>query len=159
MDVSCDDAMIFMKDYFAGSVATPMKDRLLAHIIECKECRKAYREWASEIGQSFNIAKHVKQIKMDIQANYVNLECRSYKAYEEHRKKVPAVAKINLSFADAARKEDYATIMNCKAIRDFVREDFDVQPGQEVVYRRFGVFMTIKIAEKIDYLEKCLRGD
>lgn len=149
--ILCDDAMMFINSYFDGSLSLRVRDHILAHLVTCKECRKAYIQRAKEIGLKFSLGKEISSVYDEFD-NMTECECRL--AYNNNN----PINKITIRYDDwerAAKTYNYGKLANSKCINDFMKENYEVPRGQENNFRKFGEYTILQMAKRLDYLEKC----
>lgn len=149
--ILCDDAMMFINSYFDGSLSLRVRDHILAHLVTCKECRKAYTQRAKEIGLKFDLCKEISSVYEEFDSD-VECECRT--EYNHYNKKGEIVARDN-NWERAAKTYNYGKLANSKCINDFMKENYEVPKGQENNFRKFGEYTILQMAKNLDYLEKC----
>ena len=147
--LTCDNCKDSLKDFFMGFLKPKEHIEVLYHLTICEECHRHYMKYASEIGFSFNLTKEVLSIyfrylhsEQDYLTELISL---GYDKYLEHY------------WSDIASQFDLTELLRVQAIKDFSKEYNDRYDDGETDYYPFYKFLTKKICQKIDHLERCFK--
>lgn len=119
--------------FIANQLSETLHNSVLEHLMECNDCFEYYCRKASSLNQRLNLDKKISMPTTDVDTFYVN-------------------------WTDAVKNNDLSALMQSKAIRDSVQENYNVADdgSEDEVFREFGLFLIKKICQKIDHLENCL---
>lgn len=137
----------FAEAFIRKEVSKKLYGEILDHLAECDDCFKYYVEKAKEMSRDIDIKQGdtIFTIKTDGE----KLEIQEPTLTE-------SVQNPYINWVEACRVTDLSVLMQAKAVRDSVKEVYDVEEGESEVFRDFGLFVIKKICQKIDHLEKCL---
>ncbi len=137
----------FTEAFIRKEVSEKLYGEILDHLTECDDCFKYYLEKVKEMSKDIDIKQ--RDTIFTIKTNREKLEISEPKLTEN-------VQNPYINWVEACKVTDLSVLMQAKAVRDSVREVYDVEEGESEIFRDFGLFVIKKICQKIDHLEKCL---
>ncbi|MCM1324171.1 MAG: hypothetical protein NC218_08410 [Acetobacter sp.] len=142
--ISCTTARHFAEAYIRGELSNKLHDEITDHITACKKCFNFYVETARDLGEIM-IVDHSdsRKIKEEKSKPVAKINRGVYNLYD--------------TWVDAAKATDLSLLMQLKAVRDSVTENYDVPEGESEIFRDFGMFIIKKICQKIDHLNACYK--
>lgn len=150
LDFSCSMVLSMKKMFFGTGVNKYVEDNIIRHLLTCKECRKAYSEYAKEVGyDKFNLITYAIHF-CEGNTDMLDSKTREYLSEVKDNK----VTRIrSQQWTRAANDFDIHRLMNMKAFRDLSIE-YNSPTGMD--YSEFMKFMALKYGKRIDHLEECL---
>ena len=150
MCFDCSLVMSFKKKFFTGSIPPGIEDKLIQHLLNCKECNAAYIDYAKSIGiKNFRVDRYA----LKFYKSHSPEECPCvYKELMKIKDEKVAEA-LSQKWTRAAIDFNITQLMQMKAFRDLSME-YDSPTLMD--YSDFYKFIAKKIAQKIDHLEVCL---
>lgn len=160
MGISCDSCRERVAEFFRKELTPEAYELCLIHMVGCDSCHKFYARYAKEKGYSFDLAKRL--IKFSNERNGL-VSPRTPNRIQELKKK--ANKKTTGTFTSsciqdrwtrAAIRYDVGELMQVQAFRDFAIEYNPKYDSGNTDFGEFYKFITKKICQKIDLLERCL---
>lgn len=160
MGISCDSCRERVAEFFRKELTPEAYELCLIHMVGCDSCHKFYARYAKEKGYSFDLAKRL--IKFSNERNGL-VSPRTPNRIQELKKK--ANKKTTEAFTSsctqdrwtrAAIRYDVGELIQVKAFRDFAIEYDPKYDSGNTDFGEFYKFITKKICQKIDLLERCL---
>ena len=160
MELNCKLVDTFMRRYFSEELSLATKDAIVSHIVNCRDCRKKYKDYAKAIGKKFNLIAEIHK---------VYLECQDGKVEPQHINKLvenETISKRVLSinkktWTDKAKERRLDDVMNVKSVREFVMdENLHVDGSEDLgVYEEYGWYVIEKKCGIIDSLENIYKQE
>lgn len=155
--INCGMCMVFVERFFTNGVTPTVKDYVLAHLLTCPECAKAYEEYAEKIGlHNFKLVDFSIEFVKD-RDKYANQ--KNIKKTSEVLNKMGYDIKMEIrshKWTDAASKMDIEKLMQLKFFRDLSQEEITYNEKDINEYYKYGKHLTLKLAKRVDHLEECL---
>ena len=150
LDFSCSMVLSMKKIFFGTGVNKIVEDKIIRHLLTCKECRRIYTEYAREIGyKKFNLITYAIQF-CEGNKDYLDSETRRYLEEVRDNKPLRVLAR---PYTHAVEVFDINKLMQLKFFRDLCNEYNS--PGQ-LDYSGFMKYIAKKWAKYVDHLEECL---
>ena len=152
MKIECNSIQILTKSYFNKSMSPSIKDVVLSHIMNCKECQKFYKKYAKDIGLEFDVKKDSAVFILE------GKTCERTKKEFDKKYGEDEIKDYELNWEYYAHKLDLKKLMNLKCVNDFTQETFEVDETDPMcieAYTAFGRFVTMELCKKVDSLERC----
>lgn len=157
MGISCEQCRERVKEFFNKELSPEVYEMCLIHMVGCDSCHKLYVKYAKEKGYSFDLAKRL--IKWSNKRDGLVSPRTPNRLLELKEKKKNANTKTSHSkdrWTHAAKQYDIEELMNVQAFRDFAVEYDPKYDKGDTDMGEFYKFMTKKICQRIDLLERCL---
>lgn len=154
--MDCSTVMTLMRVYFSGAVGWVAKDEIVSHLILCKKCKKAYKEYAKKINVNFNLIREVQKIYN---------ACEVEEVEPEHIKELVESGVISDKIVEgkhkwhqAAKEKDITTLANIKCVADFFSEDICYRdPELEDSIAKFGWYKVEEMCKTVDRLNSIFK--
>lgn len=160
MGISCEQCKERVKEFFNKELTPEVYELCLIHMVGCDNCHRFYARYAKEKGYDFDLAKRL--IKWSNKRDGL-VSPRTPDRIQELKKKTnkKTTGKFTSScthdrWTRAAIRYDVAELMQVQAFRDFAIEYDPKYDAGKTDFGEFYKFITKKICQKIDLLERCL---
>lgn len=158
MGISCEQCKERVKEFFNKELTPEVYELCLIHMVGCDDCNKFYTKYAKEKGFSFDLAKRL--IKWSNKRDGL-VSPRTPNRIKELQNKTKKSGTFTSSctkdrWTRAAIRYDVGELMHVQAFRDFAIEYDPEHDSGNTDFGEFYKFITKKICQKIDLLERCL---
>lgn len=157
MGISCEQCRERIKEFFNKELSPEVYEMCLIHMVGCDNCHRLYVKYAKEKGYSFDLAKRL--IKWSNKRDGLVSPRTPNRLLELKERKKSLSTKTSYSkdkWTYAAKRYDIEELMNVQAFRDFAMEYDPKYDSGNIDMGEFYKFMTKKICQRIDLLERCL---
>lgn len=140
MGISCDSCRERVKEFFNKELTPEAYELCLVHMVGCDSCHQFYARYAKEKGFQFDLAKRLIKFSNEIKkkSGKFTSSCTQDR------------------WTRAAIRYDVGELMQVQAFRDFAIEYDPEYDSGNTDFGEFYKFITKKICQKIDLLERCL---
>ena len=155
--INCPMCNSFVKEFFTHSISLTVRDLVIAHLLQCKECENNYALYALNIGlDKWDIKKEAKKLIMSC-GEHPEKCTHTREAYE-------LLENIKVSELQRGRYTRAVTNWNVSVLKDLQSFD-DVltavtktasETPMDDNHVAFMKYEILKIAKRIDHLEECL---
>lgn len=160
MGISCEQCKERVAEFFRKELTAEVYEMCLIHMVGCDNCHKFYSRYAREKGYTFDLAQRL--IKFSNKRRDL-VSPRTPDRMQELKKKAnkKTVGQFSSSclhdrWTRAAIRYDVSELMQVQAFRDFAIEYDPKYDSGSTDFGDFYKFITKKICQKIDLLERCL---
>lgn len=160
MGISCDSCKERVAEFFRKELTPEVYELCLIHMVGCDACHKFYARYAKEKGYSFDLAKRL--IKFSNERKGLaspRTPDRIQELKKKTNKKTTGIFTSSCTqdrWTRAAIRYDVGELMQVQAFRDFAIEYDPKYDNGNTDFGEFYKFITKKICQKIDLLERCL---
>ena len=141
--------------YFEGKTVISVTDMLLAHLLECVECRKIYKEFAK---REFNIEfDALKAAQNFISQNPIEADHKCIRKVLITRYGEEVYYGSRKNFEYAAETYNLDTLKKVKSVKDMFKEKYELTEDNVEQVIEFNKYLAKKICKNIDLLERCLK--
>ena len=167
--MECETVLKYKQSFFKRELNLEFRDNIISHLLRCKDCHDAYEEYAKSIGLVFDVVREAMKIYTEYDSEtipqssliIINNQNASTQKIKEKVKKDSNKSNRNVMdrWTTAYKLNDYSELMNVKAVRDVLNsaKNDTLDEEQAECNREFTMYITKKICQKIDHLEKCLK--
>ena len=155
MGISCEQCKERVKEFFDKELTPEVYEMCLIHMVGCDSCHRFYTNYAKQKGYSFDLARRL--IKWSNKRDGLVSPRTPNRLLELKEKKKDTKNSYSTDrWTHAAKCYDVEELMNVRAFREFSIEYDPKYDSGDVDMGEFYKFMTKKICQKIDLLERCL---
>lgn len=145
--MDCSFALQYVKAFFTGQINPTMRDKIIKHLMQCNRCKSIYTKYAKSIGLDFDIVKYAYTYSTPEDFITDAVPKKYAKVFENDENK----------YTDLAKTYNIEKLMAVKAFSDFAIEYDPKYDNGSIDYTPFYKFMTVKICQRIDHLERCYK--
>lgn len=163
--MDCKTVEYCVTAFFDNNIDVQLRYEIVCHLLKCAKCYHLYDEYAKDEHIHFDIVREVSRVEMlkrdevpEGDAIYITKR----KGNQNIEFKAPAIYKKRIQedsidrWMTAHKRNDYSELMNLKAVRDIYNAENKTKDYGDNK-RDFVNFLTKKICQKIDFLEKCFK--
>lgn len=154
-ELSCAMVQSFAKGIINRTVSDTIMDIILAHVLQCKECKKHFKMIAKDMGLKFDVKRDAAAfINNKPEARTPKTRAIFIEMYGEDE-----LEKLQPTWSYYADTFDLQKLMNLKCVNDFTQEKFEVEndPKDIECFAEFGRYITKKLCADVDKLEDCYK--
>lgn len=164
--MDCKTTEYYVSAFFDDNIDIKLRYEIVYHLLRCAKCYQIYDVYAKDIGLHFDIVREASRVQLEWQddipkGDAIYMTKRKTSSIIEFKK--PIVKKKDNPQRDAVDRwttahklNDYSELMNIKAVRDIYNtENKSKDYGDNK--KGFVDFLTKKVCQKIDFLEKCYK--
>ena len=155
--LQCNLVKTFARRYFERKLSVRVEDLILAHLLKCIDCRRAYKDFA----QTLNINFHLKEAVSNFIVNHPDARDHKYckqlfiakfgqEVYDE----------LKPSYTYYAETYDVEHLKKIQSAFDIMKEQYEFKKDDEQYIEalaEFAKYMTVEVCKKVDLLERCLK--
>lgn len=155
--LQCNLVRTFARRYFERKMSVRVEDLILAHLLKCIDCRRAYKDFAQTLNIKFNLKEAVSNFIVNHPDERDHKYCRQLfidkfgqEVYDE----------LKPSYAYYAETYDVENLKKVQSVFDIMKEKYEFQKNDEQYIERlaeFAKYMTVEVCKKVDLLERCLK--
>lgn len=155
--LQCNLVRTFARRYFERKMSTRVEDLILAHLLKCIDCRRAYKDFAQTLNIKFNLKEAVSNFIVNHPDERDHKYCKDLfiskfgqEVYDE----------LKPSYTYYAETYDVEKLKKVQSAFDIMQEKYEFQKDDEQYIERlaeFAKYMTVEICKKVDLLERCLQ--
>ena len=163
--MDCKTVEYCVTAFFEDNIDVQLRYEVVCHLLKCAECYHKYEEYAKNEKLHFDIVREVSRVEM-MRKNEIPMGGAIYitkrKDYQNIELKAPAIHRKDSKddspdrWMNAHKHHDYSELMNVKAIRDIYNTENKTKDYGDNK-KDFVDFLTKKVCQKIDFLEKCFK--
>ena len=155
--LQCNLVKTFARRYFERRLSVRVEDLILAHLLKCIDCRRAYKDFAKTLNINFNLKEAVSNFIVN------HPDAREHK-YCKHL----FIAKFGQEVYDElkpnqtyyAETYDVEKLKKVQSAFDIMQEKYEFKNDDEQYIEalaEFAKYMTVEVCKKVDLLERCLK--
>ena len=157
MGISCDSCRERVKDFFNKELTPEAYELCLVHMVGCDSCHRFYARYAKEKGFQFDLAKRLIKFSNERNGLVSPRTPDRIKKLQDKKKSGKFTSSCTQDrWTRAAIRYDVGELMQVQAFRDFAIEYDPKYDSGNTDFGEFYKFITKKICQKIDLLERCL---
>lgn len=155
--LQCNLVRTFARRYFERKISTRVEDLILAHLLKCIDCRRAYKDFAKTLDIKFNLKDAVSNFIVSHPDERDHKYCKGLfidkfgqEAYNE----------LKPSYTYYAETYDVEKLKKVQGALDIMTEGYEYQKEDEQYIEslaEFGKYMMVEVCKKVDLLERCLK--
>ena len=155
--LQCNLVKTFARRYFERKLSVRVEDLILAHLLKCIDCRRAYKDFA----QTLNINFKLKEAVSNFIVNHPDARDHKYckqlfiakfgqEVYDE----------LKPNYTYYAETYDVEHLKKVQSALDIMKEQYEFKKDDEQYIEalaEFAKYMTVEVCKKVDLLERCLK--
>ena len=141
------------KDFFKDNLSIKEKDRIFAHLLQCKNCLKSYKFYSKAVlNESFSVTEQA------INFCNANLEARLQTRSILKKTKVKGLYTINNKYESIAKEFKLSKLKDVEAVSQLFLGDETIESIKNPeLLLEFTKHLCYNICKEIDLLERCYR--
>ena len=141
------------KDFFKDNLSIKEKDKIFAHLLQCKNCLKSYKFYSKAVlNESFSVTEQA------ISFCNANLEVRLQTRSILKKTKVKGLYTINNKYESIAKEFKLSKLKDIEAVSQLFLGDETIESIKNPeLLLEFTKHLCYNICKEIDLLERCYR--
>ena len=155
--LQCNLVKTFARRYFERRLSVRVEDLILAHLLKCIDCRRAYKDFAKTLNINFNLKEAVSNFIVN------HPDAREHK-YCKHlfiaKFGQEVYDKLKPNYTYYAETYDVEELKKVQSAFDIMKEKYEFKNDDEQYIEalaEFAKYMTVKMCKNVDLLERCLK--
>nr|DAH13579.1 MAG TPA: anti-sigma factor [Caudoviricetes sp.] len=155
--LQCNLVKTFARRYFERRLSVRVEDLILAHLLKCIDCRRAYKDFAQTLNMNFNLKEAVSNFIVNHPDARDHKYCKQLfiakfgqEVYNE----------LKPSYTYYAETYDVENLKKVQGAFDIMKEKYEFKNDDEQYIEalaEFAKYMTVKMCKNVDLLERCLK--
>ena len=154
--LQCNLVKTFARRYFERKLSVRVEDLILAHLLKCIDCRRAYKDFAQTLNINFNLKGAVSNFIVNHPDARDHKYCKSL-FIAKFGQEVYDELKPNYTYY--AETYDVEHLKKVQSALDIMKEQYEFKKDDEQYIEalaEFAKYMTVEVCKKVDLLERCL---
>ena len=155
--LQCNLVKTFARRYFERKLSVRVEDLILAHLLKCIDCRRAYKDFAQTLNINFNLKGAVSNFIVN------HPDARDHKYCKQlfiARFGQEAYNELKPNYTYYAETYDVEELKKVQSAFDIMKEKYEFKEDDEQYIEalaEFAKYMTVKMCKNVDLLERCLK--
>ena len=155
--LQCNLVKTFARRYFERKLSVRVEDLILAHLLKCIDCRRAYKDFAQTLNINFNLKGAVSNFIVNHPDARDHKYCKQlfiakfgHEVYDE----------LKPNYTYYAETYDVEHLKKVQSALDIMKEQYEFKKDDEQYIEalaEFAKYMTVEVCKKVDLLERCLK--
>ena len=155
--LQCNLVKTFARRYFERRLSARVEDLILAHLLKCIDCRRAYKDFARTLNINFNLKEAVSNFIVNHPDAKEHKYCK-HLFIAKFGQEVYDELKPNYTYY--AETYDVEKLKKVQSAFDIMQEKYEFKNDDEQYIEalaEFAKYMTVEVCKKVDLLERCLK--
>ena len=155
--LQCNLVKTFARRYFERRLSVRVEDLILAHLLKCIDCRRAYKDFAQTLNINFNLKEAVSNFIVNHPDEREHKYCK-HLFIAKFGQEVYDELKPNYTYY--AETYDVEELKKVQSVFDIMKEKYEFKNDDEQYIEalaEFAKYMTVKMCKNVDLLERCLK--
>ena len=155
--LQCNLVKTFARRYFERRLSARVEDLILAHLLKCIDCRRAYKDFAQTLNINFNLKEAVSNFIVNHPDAREHKYCK-HLFIAKFGQEVYDELKPNYTYY--AETYDVEKLKKVQSAFDIMKEKYEFKKDDEQYIEalaEFAKYMTVKMCKNVDLLERCLK--
>ena len=155
--LQCNLVKTFARRYFERKLSVRVEDLILAHLLKCIDCRRAYKDFAQTLNINFNLKGAVSNFIVNHPDARDHKYCKQL-FIAKFGQEVYDELKPNYTYY--AETYDVEHLRKVQSTLDIMKEQYEFKKDDEQYIEalaEFAKYMTVEVCKKVDLLERCLK--
>ena len=155
--LQCNLVKTFARRYFERKLSVRVEDLILAHLLKCIDCRRAYKDFAQTLNINFNLKGAVSNFIVNHPDARDHKYCKQL-FIAKFGQEVYDELKPNYTYY--AETYDVEHLKKVQSAFDIMKEQYEFKKDDEQYIEalaEFAKYMTVEVCKKVDLLERCLK--
>ena len=155
--LQCNLVKTFARRYFERKLSVRVEDLILAHLLKCIDCSRAYKDFAKTLNINFNLKEAVSNFIVNHPDARDHKYCKQL-FITKFGQDVYDELKPNYTYY--AETYDVEHLRKVQSALDIMKEQYEFKKDDEQYIEalaEFAKYMTVEVCKKVDLLERCLK--
>ena len=141
------------KDFFKDNLSIKEKDKIFAHLLQCKNCLKSYKFYSKAVlSENFSVTEQA------VNFCNANLEVRLQTRNLLKKTKVKGLYTINNKYESIAKEFKLSKLKDIEAVSQLFLGDETIESIKDPeLLLKFTKYLCYNICKEIDLLERCYK--
>ena len=155
--LQCHLVKTFARRYFERRLSVMVEDLILAHLLKCIDCRRAYKDFAKALSINFNLKEAVSNFIVNHPDEREHKYCKHLFIAKFGQE---VYDKLKPNYTYYAETYDVEELKKVQSAFDIMKEKYEFKNDDEQYIEalaEFAKYMTVKMCKNVDLLERCLK--